>query len=141
MERSMSIEAGRLPRRSRVRAGIVIAVTLVLAYGVARHVSRASPAPLEPQHFSVHVDRARAPWERPVIAIREGVPVHIDVLANEAGVLMAHEIPGAFAVCASGRAQSLDILPVGVTGRFSLHFHGRTGDPIEVAVIEIYPRP
>ncbi|CAB3771153.1 hypothetical protein GQ57_38925 [Burkholderia sp. MSh2] len=141
MERSTSIEAGRLLRRSRAPAWIAIAATLLLAYGVARHLSRAAPAPPAPQHFSVDVDRARAPWERPVIAMREGVPVHIDVRASEAGVLMAHEIPGAFAACASGSAQSLDILPVGITGRFSLHFHSRTGDTIEVAVIEIYPGP
>ncbi|WP_322089154.1 hypothetical protein [Burkholderia sp. BCC1999] len=141
MERSTSIEAGRPLRRSRAPAWIAIALTLLLAYGVARHVSRASPALPERQHFSVYVDRDRAPWERPVIAIREGVPVHLDVHAQEDGVLMAHEIPGAFAACASGRAQSLDIFPVGITGRFSLHFHTRTGDPIEVAVIEIYPGP
>ncbi|KVK88298.1 hypothetical protein WT01_25180 [Burkholderia cepacia] len=141
MERSTSIEAGHPLRRSRAPAWIAIAATLLLVYGVARHVSRASPAPPARQQFTVYVDRARAPWERPVIAIREGVPVHIDVHAKEAGVLMAHEIPGAFAACASGSVQSLDIVPVGITGRFSLHFHSRTGDPIEVAVIEIYPGP
>ncbi|WP_321874956.1 hypothetical protein [Burkholderia cenocepacia] len=40
MERSTSIEAGR----RRASAWIAIALTLLLAYGVARHVSRASPA-------------------------------------------------------------------------------------------------
>ncbi|PRD88870.1 hypothetical protein C6T66_10565 [Burkholderia multivorans] len=141
MERSTSIEAGPRPWRRRAPAWIAIALALLLAYGVARHVPRASPAPPEQRHFSVYVDRGRAPWERPVIAIREGVPVHIDVHATETGVLMVHEIPGALAACASGGAQSLDILPIGITGRFSLHFHSRTGDTIEVAVIEIYPAP
>ncbi|WP_175691220.1 hypothetical protein [Burkholderia anthina] len=141
MERSTSIEAERLPRRSRPLAWIAIALALMLAYGVARHFSRVSTTLPDRQHFSVYVDRARAPWERPVIAIREGVPVRIDVHAKETGVLMAHEIPGAFAACASGSEQSLDIFPVGITGRFSLHFHSRTGDQIEVAVIEIYPGP
>ncbi|AQQ39698.1 MULTISPECIES: hypothetical protein [Burkholderia] len=137
MERSTSIEAGR----RRASAWIAIALTLLLAYGVARHVSRASPALPQQRHFSVDVDRDRAPWARPVIAIHEGMPVHIDVHARETGVLMAHEIPGALAACASGSTQSLDIVPVGITGRFSLHFHSRTGDTIEVAVIEIYPGP
>ncbi|AOI76736.1 MULTISPECIES: hypothetical protein [Burkholderia] len=141
MERSTSIEAGHRPSRGRWPAWIAFAATLLLAYGVARHASRASPVPPEQRHFSVDVDRDRAPWARPVIAMREGVPVHIDVHARETGVLMAHEIPGALAACASGSVQSLDILPVGITGRFSLHFHSRTGDTIEVAVIEIYPGP
>ncbi|MDS0859888.1 hypothetical protein NUV25_19465 [Burkholderia pseudomultivorans] len=112
---------------------------LVFAYGVARHLSWASARPPTQRVFSVTVDRNKAPWERSVIAIREGVPVHIDVHAREAGVLMVHEIPGALAACSSGANQSLDLLPVGITGRFSLHFHSRTGEQIEVAVIEIYP--
>ncbi|WP_230965182.1 hypothetical protein [Burkholderia pseudomultivorans] len=112
---------------------------LVLAHGVARHLSWASARPPTQRVFSVTVDQDKAPWERPVIAIREGVPVHIDVHAREAGVLMVHEIPGALAACSSGANQSLDLLPVGITGRFSLHFHSRTGEQIEVAVIEIYP--
>ncbi|WP_367304959.1 hypothetical protein [Burkholderia multivorans] len=112
---------------------------LALAYGAARHLSWASTKPTGQQVFSVTVDRDKAPWERPVIAIREGQPVHIDVHSRQAGVLMAHEIPGALATCASGANQSLDLLPVGITGRFSLHFHSQTGEQIEVAVIEIYP--
>ncbi|MCA8292362.1 hypothetical protein LGN19_01025 [Burkholderia sp. AU30198] len=112
---------------------------LVLAYGVARHLSHASTRPPDQQVFSVEVDRDKVPWQRSVIAIREGMPAHIKVHAREAGVLMAHEIPGALAVCTSGTEQSMDILPVGITGRFSLHFHSRTGEQIEVAVIEIYP--
>ncbi|WP_253605452.1 hypothetical protein [Burkholderia multivorans] len=141
MERSTSIETGRWSRRGRAPAWTAIALTLLLAYGIARHLSRQAPALPEQRRFSLYVDRDRAPWERPVIAIREGVPVHIDVHARETGVLMAHEIPGASAACTSGNAQSLDLLPVGITGRFSLHFHSRTGDTIEVAVIEIYPAP
>ncbi|WP_260441545.1 hypothetical protein [Burkholderia sp. Bp8991] len=141
MEPVTSIDAGRRFRRSRALAWMAIGLTLLLAYGIARYVSRAAPAVVLPQRFSVDVDRARPPWARPVLAIRDGVPAHIDVHSKEAGVLMAHEIPGALAVCASGREQSMDIVPVGITGRFSLHFHSRTGDPIEVAVIEIYPRP
>ncbi|KVN00050.1 hypothetical protein WJ62_16270 [Burkholderia diffusa] len=128
-------------RRPRYRSVALIATVaaLVLAYGVARHLSRASEKQAAQQLVSVTVDRNKAPWERPVIAIREGVRVHIDVHAREAGVLMAHEIPGALAACSSGGNQSLDLLPVGVTGRFSLHFHSQTGEQIEVAVIEIYP--
>ncbi|WP_228545480.1 hypothetical protein [Burkholderia pseudomultivorans] len=126
-------------RRYRSVALIAAVAALVLAYGVARHLSWASARPPTQRVFSVTVDRDKAPWERPVIAIREGVPVHIDVHAREAGVLMVHEIPGALAACSSGANQSLDLLPVGITGRFSLHFHSRTGEQIEVAVIEIYP--
>ncbi|AIO33379.1 hypothetical protein DM39_752 [Burkholderia cenocepacia] len=128
-----------LRRRYRSVALIAAVAALVLAYGVARHLSWASARPPTQRVFSVTVDRDKAPWERPVIAIREGVPVHIDVHAREAGVLMVHEIPGALAACSSGANQSLDLLPVGITGRFSLHFHSRTGEQIEVAVIEIYP--
>ncbi|MGK8205268.1 hypothetical protein ACRS3T_15890 [Burkholderia cenocepacia] len=128
-----------LRRRYRSVALIATVVALVLAYGVVRHLSWASEKPSAQQVFSVTVDRNKAPWERSVIAIREGAPVHIDVHAREAGVLMVHEIPGALAACASGANQSLDLLPVGITGRFSLHFHSQSGEQIEVAVIEIYP--
>ncbi|MBR8240775.1 hypothetical protein [Burkholderia multivorans] len=133
------MEENSLRRRYRSVALIATVATLALAYGAARHLSWASTKPTAQQVFSVTVDRDKAPWERPVIAIREGQPVHIDVHSQEAGVLMAHEIPGALATCASGANQSLDLLPVGITGRFSLHFHSQTGEQIEVAVIEIYP--
>lgn len=116
------------------------ASALALAYGVARHLAwGAAPLPQQ-QHFTVHVDRDNAPWERPVITLREGMPAHISVHAQEPGVLMVHEIPGAFAACAAGSTQSLDLFPVGITGRFSLHFHRQTGDPLEVATVEIHPR-
>ncbi|AYY96558.1 hypothetical protein EGY19_03200 [Burkholderia multivorans] len=133
------MEENSLRRRYRSVALIATVAALALAYGAARHLSWASTKPTAQQIFSVTVDRDKAPWERPVIAIREGQPVHIDVHSREAGVLMAHEIPGALATCASGANQSLDLLPVGITGRFSLHFHSQTGEQIEVAVIEIYP--
>lgn len=138
-KRSDGMGESSLRRRYRSVALIATVVALVLAYGVARHLSRASEKPSAQQVFSVTVDRNKAPWERSVIAIREGAPVHIDVHAREAGVLMVHEIPGALAACASGANQSLDLLPVGITGRFSLHFHSQAGEQIEVAVIEIYP--
>ncbi|MBU9455321.1 hypothetical protein [Burkholderia multivorans] len=133
------MEENSLRRRYRSVALIATVATLALAYGAARHLSWASTKPTAQHVFAVTVDRDKAPWERPVIAIREGQPVHIDVHSREAGVLMAHEIPGALATCASGANQSLDLLPVGITGRFSLHFHSQTGEQIEVAVIEIYP--
>ncbi|WP_176158243.1 hypothetical protein [Burkholderia multivorans] len=133
------MEENSLRRRYRSVALIATVAALALAYGAARHLSWASTKPTAQQVFSVAVDRDKAPWERPVIAIREGQSVHIDVHSREAGVLMAHEIPGALATCASGANQSLDLLPVGITGRFSLHFHSQTGEQIEVAVIEIYP--
>ncbi|WP_261527305.1 hypothetical protein [Burkholderia multivorans] len=133
------MEENSLRRWYRSVALIATVATLALAYGAARHLSWASTKPTAQQVFSVTVDRNKAPWERPVIAIREGRPVHIDVHSRQAGVLMAHEIPGALATCASGTNQSLDLLPVGITGRFSLHFHSQTGEQIEVAVIEIYP--
>ncbi|MDN7870236.1 hypothetical protein QZM26_12525 [Burkholderia multivorans] len=133
------MEENSLRRRYRSVALIATVATLALAYGAARHLSWASTKPTAQQVFYVTVDRDKAPWERPVIAIREGQPVHIDVHSREAGMLMAHEIPGALAACASGANQSLDLLPVGITGRFSLHFHSQTGEQIEVAVIEIYP--
>ncbi|MBU9563627.1 hypothetical protein KTE54_23385 [Burkholderia multivorans] len=133
------MEENSLRRRYRSVALIATVAALALAYGAARHLSWASTRPTAQQVFSVTVDRDKAPWERPVIAIREGQPVHIDVHSREAGVLMAHEIPGALATCASGANQSLDLLPVGITGRFSLHFHSQAGEQIEVAVIEIYP--
>ncbi|KWF06791.1 hypothetical protein WT55_20415 [Burkholderia pseudomultivorans] len=138
-KRSDGMGENSLRRRYRSVALIAAVAALVLAYGVARHLSWASARPPTQRVFSVTVDRNKAPWERSVIAIREGVPVHIDVHAREAGVLMVHEIPGALAACSSGANQSLDLLPVGITGRFSLHFHSRTGEQIEVAVIEIYP--
>ncbi|AOI91466.1 hypothetical protein WS55_19150 [Burkholderia pseudomultivorans] len=138
-KRSDGMGESSLRRRYRSVALIATVVALVLAYGVARHLSWASEKPSAQQVFSVTVDRNKAPWERSVIAIREGAPVHIDVHAREAGVLMVHEIPGALAACASGANQSLDLLPVGITGRFSLHFHSQSGEQIEVAVIEIYP--
>jgi len=119
---------------------VAIALALVLAYGIARQLSWASPKYPDQQHYAVRVDRDMAPWERPVIAIREGLPAHINVHSQETGVLMVHELLGAFAACASGNEQSLDILPVGITGRFSLHFHNQKGEQIEVATIEIYPR-
>ncbi|HEF4737857.1 hypothetical protein KTD19_08505 [Burkholderia multivorans] len=133
------MEENSLRRRYRSVALVATVAALALAYGAARHLSWASTKPTAQQVFSVTVDRDKAPWERPVIAIREGQPVHIDVHSRETGVLMAHEIPGALATCASGANQSLDLLPVGITGRFSLHFHSQAGEQIEVAVIEIYP--
>ncbi|MDN7864190.1 hypothetical protein QZM19_12380 [Burkholderia multivorans] len=105
------MEENSLRRRYRSVALIATVATLALAYGAARHLFWASTKPTAQQAFSVTVDRDKAPWERPVIAIREGQPVHIDVHSREAGVLMAHEIPGALATCASGANQSLDLLP------------------------------
>ncbi|WP_041493338.1 hypothetical protein [Burkholderia lata] len=139
MERSAAMEERNLRPRRRLVALIATVSALGFAYGVARHLSHASTRPPDQQVFSVDVDRDKAPWERSVIAIREGMPAHIRVHSREAGVLMAHEIPGALAACTSGTDQSMDILPVGITGRFSLHFHSRSGEQIEVAVIEIYP--
>ncbi len=128
-------------QRSRTVALIATTTALMLAYGVARQLSWATSMPSAPQQFTVDVDQDRAPWDRPVITLREGVPAHINVRSQVPGVLMVHEIPGAFAACESGAAQSLDIVPVGITGRFSLHFHRRDGEQIEVATIEIYPEP
>lgn len=131
----------RTPRqRSPYVALIATTIVLGLAYGVVRHLSSASPTRPDQQHFTVSVDRNQAPWDRPVIAVREGVPAHINVQSKEPGVLMVHEIPGAFAACAAGTQQSLDIVPVGITGRFSLHFHTQTGEQLEVATLEIYPQ-
>ena len=140
MEHSPHAEQRKPRHRNRYAALIAITAALALTYSVARHLSWASPTAPDQQQFSVYVDRDRAPWDRPVIAIREGVPAHINVQSKEPGVLMVHEIPGAFAACASGSEQSLDIVPVGITGRFSLHFHTRTGEQLEVATLEIYPR-
>ncbi|MHA6845461.1 hypothetical protein [Ralstonia syzygii] len=140
MERSNHTEQRKPRQRSRYLALIATTSALALTYGVVRHLSWASSKLPDQQQFSVYVDRSLAPWERQVIAIHEGVPAHISVHAKEPGVLMVHEIPGAFAACASGSEQSLDIVPVGITGRFSLHFHSHTGDQIEVATLEIYPR-
>jgi len=140
MERGTST-AQSTPRPRRGYAALAAAASaLALTYGVARHLAWGASQPPDQQHFTVRVDRAQAPWERPVIAIREGLPAHISVHSQEPGVLMVHEIPGAFAACAGGSAQSLDLLPVGITGRFSLHFHSQADDQIEVATIEIYPR-
>ncbi|MBM2769184.1 hypothetical protein JQK92_22470 [Burkholderia anthina] len=139
MKRSAAMEEGKLRRRCRTIAWIATVSALVLAYGVARHLSRASTGLPAQQVFSVEVDRDPLRRARPVIAIREGMQAHIRVHSRETGVLMVHEIPGALAACSSGTDQSMDILPVGITGRFSLHFHSRTGEQIEVAVIEIYP--
>ncbi|NUO87961.1 MAG: hypothetical protein HOQ37_17875 [Cupriavidus sp.] len=140
MERSTHTEQKTTRQRRRYLALIATATALALAYGAVRHLSWAFSKPPEQQQFTVYVDRDRAPWERPVITVREGVPAHISVQSKEPGVLMVHEIPGAFAACASGAQQSLDIVPVGITGRFSLHFHARAGDQLEVATLEIYPR-
>lgn len=140
MERGTHTEQEEPWQRRRYVALIATTAALVLTYGAIRHVSSASSNVPEQQHFTVHVDRNKAPWERPVFAIVEGVPAHISVQSKEAGVLMVHEIPSAFAACASGTEQSLDIVPVGITGRFSLHFHTRTGEQLEVATLEIYPR-
>ncbi|WP_025596670.1 hypothetical protein [Burkholderia sp. WSM2230] len=140
MELAPHPEQKKPRQRHRYLALISTATALALAYGVVRHLSWASSPVPDQQQFSVYVDRSQAPWERPVIAIREGVPAHISVQSNEPGVLMVHEIPGAFAACASGTQQSLDIVPVGITGRFSLHFHSGSGDQLEVATLEIYPR-
>ena len=140
----MEREANTAQRQQRTRRWhVALAATasaLVLTYGVARHLAWGASQPSDPQNFTVGVDRSKASWERPVFAIREGMPAHINVHSQEPGVLMVHEIPGAFAACASGSTQSLDLLPVGITGRFSLHFHAQAGDQIEVATIEIYPR-
>ncbi|NHV27601.1 hypothetical protein [Burkholderia sp. D-99] len=139
MKRDAGTQGRNRRHRHRVVALVAIAATLVLTYGVARHLSRASSTLPDRQAFSVEVDRDKAPWERSVIAIREGRPAHITVHSREAGVLMVHEIPGAVAACGSGTSQSLDILPIGITGRFSLHFHRDSGEQIEIAAIEIYP--
>ncbi|WP_061126924.1 hypothetical protein [Caballeronia catudaia] len=140
MEQPADTEQKRPRQRHRHVALITTATALVLAYGVVRHLSWASSRLSDPQQFSVYVDREEAPWKRPVIAIREGVPAHITVQSKEPGVLMVHEIPGAFAACASSSAQSLDIFPIGITGRFSLHFHSQLGGQLDVATLEIYPR-
>ncbi|WP_420212926.1 hypothetical protein ACN8ZM_36925 [Burkholderia aenigmatica] len=140
MEPSTHTEQRKPRHRSRYFALIATVTALVLTYGVVRHLSWASSTLPDQQHFTVSIDRDQASWKRTVIAIREGVPAHINVQSKEPGVLMVHEIPGAFAACASGSAQSLDIVPVGITGRFSLHFHTRTGEQLEVATLEIYPR-
>lgn len=105
------MEENSLRRRYRSVALIATVAALALAYGTARHLSWASTKPTVQQVFSVTVDRDKAPWERPVIAICEGVPVHIGVHSREAGVFMAHEIPGALATCACGATQSLELLP------------------------------
>lgn len=139
MERNARTEQKQPRQRGRYVALIVTTTALMLAYGVARHLSWADATPPDPQQFTVDVDRDKAPWDRPVITLREGVPAHINVRSEMPGVLMVHEIPGAFAACESGSAQSLDIVPVGITGRFSLHFHTRTGEQLEVATLEIYP--
>lgn len=140
MERSTNTQQKEPWQRRRYVALIATITALVLTYCAVRHLSFASSKLPELQHFTVHVDRGRAPWERPVFAIREGVPAHINVQSKEPGVLMVHEIPGAFAACAAGTQQSLDIVPVGITGRFSLHFHTQTGEQLELATLEIYPR-
>lgn len=140
MERSFSTSS-RTPRRWGTYVVLIATMTaLLLSYGVARQLSWASSTPVGLQQFSLTVDRSLAAWEHPVIAIWEGMPAHIDVRSRESGVLMVHEIPGAFAACASGGRQSLDLFPIGVTGRFSLHFHSDSGDQIDVATIEIHPR-
>jgi len=140
----MEREASTAQRQQRTRRWYVAltatALALVLTYGVARHLAWGASRLPDQQDFTVYVDRDKAPWDRPTIAIHEGMPAHISVHSQEQGVLMVHEIPGAFAACASGSTQSLDLLPVGITGRFSLHFHAQAGDQIEVATIEIYPR-
>ncbi|MBJ9621057.1 hypothetical protein [Burkholderia multivorans] len=79
------MEEDNLRRRYRSVALIATVATLALAYGAARHLSWASTKPTAQQVFSITVDRDKAPWERPVIAIREGQPVHIDVHSREAG--------------------------------------------------------
>ncbi|SOY78166.1 conserved exported hypothetical protein [Cupriavidus taiwanensis] len=141
MEQRTYTEQRKSRQRRPYLALTVVTAALALAYGVARHLSWASSMPpQEQQQFTVYVDRDKAPWERPVLALREGVPSHINVHSKLAGVLMVHEIPGAFAACGSGNSQSLDIFPVDITGRFSLHFHSQDGEQIEVATIEIYPR-
>jgi hypothetical protein len=140
MERNASTERRTQRQRRRYVALIATTTALTLAYGVAKHLSWADSTPADPQKFTVDVDRDRAPWDRPVLTLREGVPAHITVHSQVPGVLMVHEIPGAFAACEAGNAQSLDLFPVGITGRFSLHFHARDGNQIEVATIEIYPQ-
>ncbi|KAA0178635.1 hypothetical protein FX016_24160 [Cupriavidus gilardii] len=140
MEQSTCTEQVKPRRRRPYVALTAIAAALMLTYGVARHLAWAASTPGDPQQFTVHVDRDKAPRQRPVITLREGVPAHIQVQTQLSGVLMVHEIPGAFAACGSGNTQSLDIFPVDITGRFSLHFHSNDGDQIEVATIEIYPR-
>lgn len=128
--------------RRWIRSAVLIASTLALAlgYGVAKHLAVASPNLPDQRVFSIDIGPDNQPWERPVIAIREGSSVHINFHSQQTGVLMAHEIPGAIAACASGKDQSLDVLPIGITGRFSLHFHTQAGEQIEVATIEVYPR-
>lgn len=140
MERSSHTAHRKPQHHSPYIALLATATALALTYGAARHLSWASSRRSDPQHFTVSVDRNQAPWNRPVIAVREGVPAHINVQSKERGVLMVHEIPGAFAACASGSRQSLDIVPVGITGRFSMHFHTQTGEQLEVATLEIYPQ-
>ncbi|UDM49001.1 hypothetical protein [Cupriavidus sp. MP-37] len=140
MEQRTHTEQRKSRQRRPYLALTAVAAALMLTYGVARYLAWASPMPQEQQQFTVYVDRDKAPWERPVLALREGVPSHLNVHSTLSGVLMVHEIPGAFAACGSGNAQSLDIFPVGITGRFSLHFHTQDGEQIEVATIEIYPR-
>ncbi|MFM0156415.1 hypothetical protein PQR05_33525 [Paraburkholderia sediminicola] len=114
---------------------------MMLAYGLAKHWAAATSNILDRRHFSVEVDPGDTYREHPVIAIREGTPLHIEVRSKEAGILMVDEIPGAAAACASGTRQSLDIFPLGITGRFSLHFHRLSGAEVKVATIEIYPEP
>lgn len=140
MERAPHAAQTKLRQPHRYVALITTLAALALAYGVVRHLSWASSMLPDQQQFSVYVDRSQAPWERPVIAIQEGAPAHIRVQSKEPGVLMVHEIPGAFATCSAGTQQSLDIVPVGITGRFSLHFHTQTGEQLEVATLEIYPQ-
>ncbi|WP_156924618.1 hypothetical protein [Burkholderia sp. WSM2230] len=85
MERSTNPQ--KEPRQQRRYVALIATITaLLLTYCAVLHLSSASSMLPELQHFTVHVNRDKAPWERPVFAIREGVPAHISVQSKENGV-------------------------------------------------------
>src|ERR1700742_5187697 len=82
------------PRRWSQRIALVATVLiLTVGYGLAKRLAGTPSNISDRRHFSVDVNSGETHHERPVIAIRGGTPVHIDVHSKEAGVLMVHEIP------------------------------------------------
>lgn len=113
----------------------------MLSYILARHLIDTSANITTRSGFSVYIDPENNQQKHPSISMYEGTSVHVDVYSTVPGVLMVDEIPGAVAGCSPGEKQSLDIFPMGITGRFSLHFHTQRGEQIQVATILVYPEP
>lgn len=116
---------------------IVLLVSVVLGYGLIKPSSASDTAP-ETRSFDVSVKKNLPGMQLPVLSVRKGDTVRINVASATPGMLMIHGFPDMPDV--SPGHPAVFNLTADKTGRFSLHLHSEDGIQIEIATIEIRPR-